>query len=937
MRACRVEPKRLGSVPAYRRASARKSPMLYARYASLSLLLLTVLLTVVPAPGQTRRRPPPPVASPKSAPIRGLAEQAQRGELTFARFSNGLRLICGERHGSELAAVTVQLGFGEADEPPAAPGAAWAVAHGLLTEAERAELATAGATLDIGVGAQATTLTATAPATRMADIAKLLLRAVARAGFGEDQLRAGAAQAGRAWDACQSRAEAISRAAWLALAAGRKRASPLSGESFKAVTLEAAGAFHAANLTPRKTVVAVTGDISLVAALRAIADATANWNPKPAAVTPAPPAGERYHAEQGAQGRTRVQLGYALPALRDEERVALDIVCAALALGRRARLTEALVENRQLASEVAARLEATAQSATLRISLNVHPERLDRAEVLTLEAIERLRRERLSEGELQRAKAQLELERALESDDASDWSRQLAQVESSVGLLTWLDDADRLDSIDSEQVRAVAAKHLTASRLVVYEYAAATAPPRTFTPEKFFETVGLLVPQTLVADIPPGEATDAPETVVVSAKPRPKAKDGGLVALPPAEPVREYATLRGPRALVRPDPARPLVAIGFYFQGGRFVEDEITAGVTELMLRVMTRSSAKYAPDGLLDEIERFGGRLQIVNERDFFGFELCVVAPQAEAALRRLVTLVERPSFDAAAVKAERERLLAEQKSRAADSVELAAWLARRSLFPAHPYGFPPLGVAGTVGKLDEGAVQRWHAATIQRQLPIVVIVGGTQGSTLVTRDITEGFVRRETDASLKARVAQPADAPLARESASGTRDIAAFALATPGGRDADDRWAALAACLARRLEAEDFRFTARFAPALQRGELLVIGEGQPDSLPRLIEAIERALSELSKRPPSADEWRLAAQQAATEIARATDAALGRSRAYATAVYLGRAPSEVDVAPMSIRQAAALSSDILETLSGAAAGRGLVRGARLAQPKAAP
>lgn len=631
-------------------------------------------------------------------------------------------------------------------------------------------------------------------------------------------------------------------------------------------------------------------------------------------------------------------IGYALPALRDEERVALEIICAALASGRRARLSEALVENRRIASEAAARVDADAQKTTLCISLSVHPERLDRAEALTIEAVERLRRERLSEGELQRAKAQLELDRLTAGDRVDAWARQLAAAEFGPGVLKWLDDFDRLENLTAEQVRAVAAKHLTATRLVVFEYEAATAPLRTFTPEKFFETVGLLVPQTLVADIAPNETADAPETVVVPTKPRPKAaKDGGLVVLPPAEPVREYATLRGPRVLVRPDPARPLTAIGLYFQGGRFIEDETNAGITELMLCVMLRSSVKYAPDGLLDEVERLGGRLYIVNERDFFGFELCVVARHAEPALRRLVTLVERPNFDASVVSAERERLLAEQKARATNPVELASWLARRSLFPSHPYGFPPLGVAGTVGKLDETAVQRWYAATIQRQLPIVVIVGGTQGSTLVTRDITEGFVRRETDTSLKARVAQPAASPLVQESTTGTRDVVAFAFATPGGRDADHRWAVLATCLARRLEAEALHFTVQFAPALQRGELLVVGEGRPDDAPRLVEAVERAVRELEKRPPSADEWRAAGRRAATEAVRANDAVQSRSRGYATAVYLGVAPSEVDTAAMSIRQTTAPSADFWEEISIGAAGRGVVRGARLARTKRMP
>ncbi len=904
------------------------------------LLLLIGWATGEPAAGQTRRRTSPPAtpsapAPPKPAPIRGLVEQTQRGALTLMRFSNGLRLVCGERYSTELVSVAARLGFGDADEPETASGVAWVVAQGLLTEADESELSSIGATVETLVEAHGTTLTITAPARHLTTAVGLLMRALARLEFSEGQLQKGQAQAARHHLNSRMYTGHLARAAWLRLAAGRQSGVPDTEAHFKSITLETARTFHAAHLAPRQTVLAITGNLNLVEVLRVVAEANAGWKPEAASATPRTLTGRQYRADRGPQNHTWVHVGYILPALRDEERAALEIIRAALVLGARSRLQDALVENRQIASEVRAHFEPTPQGATFCLGLNVQPERLDRAEALTLEAVERLRRERLSDGELQRARAQLELERALGSDRLGDWAQQLAGVESTFGLMAWLDDLDRIVELDAEQVRTVAARYLVVSRLVVHEYEAATASLRTFTPEKFFETVGLLVPGTLVADIPAGETTDAPETVVVPTKPLPKTKEGGVSVILPAEPVREYATLRGPRVLVRPDPSHPLVAIGLYFQGGRFVEDERTAGVTGLMLRVMRRYTAKQTPDGILDELERLGGRLHVVNERDFFGFELCVLARHAEAALRRLVALVERPVFEAAGVTAERERLLAEQK--AARPLEVAVWLARKSLLPSHPYGFPALGVNGTVRNLDESAVQRWYAATVQRQLPILVIVGGTQGSALVTRDITEGFMRRETDTSLKARVAQPAASPIVQEVTTGTRDIVACALATPGGREADHRWSVLATWLDHRLKAnrsDGEVFRVQFAPALQLGELLVVGEGEPEDAPGLTESIARALRDLAKQPPSADAWQRAAQEVATRTAETTETVRGRTRAYATAVYLGVAASEVDTAAAGIRQLPLPDAETWEGFSIEAAGRGLVRGTRLARPK---
>ncbi|MGQ9896079.1 MAG: M16 family metallopeptidase [Acidobacteriota bacterium] len=904
------------------------------------LLLLIGWATGEPATGQTRRRVPPPLTPPaptKPTPIRGLVEQTQRGVLTLVRFSNGLRLICGERYSTELVSVSAQLGFGEINEPESASGIAWVVAYGLLSEADESELASIGATVETAVEAQRVTLAITASAKHLTTVVGLLVRALSRPDFSEHQLQRGQTQAARNHLVSRLHTGHLSRLAWSVLAAGHQPSVPNTDVHFKAVNLETARAFRLAHLSPRKVVLAVTGNLNLSEVLRVVAEGNSGWKSESAAVTPQRLTGRQYHADRSPQNRTWVHLGYVLPAVPNEERRALDIIRAALSLGARSRLQDALVEKRQIASDVRTYLEATPQGTTFCFGLNVQPERLDRAEALVIEAIERFRRERLSKGELQRARAQLELERALEGDCLAAWAHQLISAESTCGLLTWLDDLDRLGDCDAEQVRAVAAKYLVASQLVVHEYEASTAPLRTFTPEKFFETVGLLVPGTLASDIPASEITDAQETVIVPTKKTPKAKESGLFSLPPAEPVREYATLRGPRVLVRPDPSNSLVAIGLYFQGGRFIEDEQTAGITELMLRVIMRYTVKQATAHLLDELERLGGCLQIVNERDFFGFELYVLARHAEEALRRLVALVERPSFEAANVKAERERLLAEQRMQAARPIELAVWLARKSLLPSHPYGFPALGVNSTVRNLDESAVQRWYATTIQRQLPIIVIVGGTQGSALVTRDITEGFTRRETDTSLKARVARPAVSPIVQDITSGARDILACALATPGGRESDHRWSVLATWLENHLNAnrgDGETFQVKFTPALQLGEVLIIGESEPEGMSRLTERIARTLRDLARQPPPADAWRQAMQETMTRIAQVTDTVRGRTRAYATAVYLGIAASEVDTSPASIRQLPPLPAESWEGFTLETAGRGMVRGAPLARPK---
>jgi zinc protease len=288
------------------------------------LLLLVGWAMGEPAAGQTRRRTSPPVTSPapapaKPSPIRGLVEQTQRGVLTLIRFSNGLRLVCGERYSTELVAVAARLGFGDADEPETASGVAWVVAHGLLAEADAAELAAIGATVETVVEAHGATLTITAPAKHLATAAGVLLRALARLEFSEGQLQKGQVQAARHHLESRLHSGHLSRSAWLALAAGRQSGVPDTEAHFKAISLETARAFHTAHMSPRRTVLAVTGNLNLAETLRVVAEVNAGWKPEAVAATPRTLTGRQYRADRGPQNHTWVHLGYVLPTLRDED------------------------------------------------------------------------------------------------------------------------------------------------------------------------------------------------------------------------------------------------------------------------------------------------------------------------------------------------------------------------------------------------------------------------------------------------------------------------------------------------------------------------------------------------------------------------------------------------------------------------------------------
>jgi zinc protease len=75
-------------------------------------------------------------------------------------------------------------------------------------------------------------------------------------------------------------------------------------------------------------------------------------------------------------------------------------------------------------------------------------------------------------------------------------------------------------------------------------------------------------------------------------------------------------------------------------------------------------------------------------------------------------------------------------------------------SLFPDHPYGLPRFGLAEVIKSATDEKIEAWHGKTIRRQFPLVVIVGDTDGSALVSRVFSDGLRRGELDKTIKANL---------------------------------------------------------------------------------------------------------------------------------------------------------------------------------------
>ncbi len=498
----------------------------------------------------------------------------------------------------------------------------------------------------------------------------------------------------------------------------------------------------------------------------------------------------RYGADRGDISQSIVTLGFETVGMNSKEWPAIEVLAALLGRGRGSRMHGALVDGLQVASRVEANYLPLPDKGLLITQIWSPPDLIDKAESAFFREADLLRREFPGEGELARAKVMLEKSFVDRTGTYPGRALALARAEALTGDYdAVVNYRNRIRAVTGQDVQQVAAKYLMLTSTSVHEYEPRSAPARTFDAESFAATVrawaaGFAQPE---GDIKVAATSDDPRLPAAKqGDERPAQEQAMLASMKPLE-VRDFSTLNGPRAFVREDHTQPKVTIAILFQGGRLTEDETTSGTTELMLRSMLYGTARRPYAQVVNDLEQLGAEIDVLVEPDYAGLVLSVLARNSERALKIVRDIIEDAAFrddDIMRARAVQIGLIRESSD---SSTARTKEMLFQSLFPGHPYAFPSHGREQVLAALDRDKLLKWHEQTINRQLPLFIIVGDTDGSALVSSVIASGFKRREVDDSIKVKIPQAPKTGEKIEQRPRSQTILALGSAGPKG-DSDD-----------------------------------------------------------------------------------------------------------------------------------------------------
>jgi zinc protease len=449
------------------------------------------------------------------------------------------------------------------------------------------------------------------------------------------------------------------------------------------------------------TVVAV-GDFDSATLLRQIEAAFAGAAPsgvrRSRPVEP-PQRTPRFCALERDFERAALELCWPAVSFRHPDAPLLDLLAFVLGQGDSSRLDRRVKEELGLADRIDASCYTPLDAGSFGIGADLDAERAPALIEAVVREVEALRREAVSDEELEKARRNFLAAKAWEQESVGGMARKLG----SAALLTGDPEFEerylaRVREATREDLRRVAEHWLVPER------------------------------QTLTVVAPTGAAP-------VEAACRAAAARGAAgVARRHAPPARgssasprthAYTLGAGVRLLVQPRREIPVVAARAALLGGQLAESEASAGLGAFASSMWLRGTEARGAAAFAERVEALAADVDGFSGRSSCGVSLDCPAESFESVLELFAEALLAPAFDEEEIERERRDTLA-SLARREDRLAVRAFdLFASAHWERHPYRLPPPGTPETVARFGQGDLAAHHERLVRADNLVIAIAG--------------------------------------------------------------------------------------------------------------------------------------------------------------------------------------------------------------------
>ena len=197
--------------------------------------------------------------------------------------------------------------------------------------------------------------------------------------------------------------------------------------------------------------------------------------------------------------------------------------------------------------------------------------------------------------------------------------------------------------------------------------------------------------------------------------------------------VKTTRLANGLTILTEPMPGLRSVSLGIWVRRGSRHEPPALNGISHFIEHALFKGSNRRTAHQIATEGDRLGGQLDAYTTHELTGFATKVVDTALPQAFDLLVDLVTNPKFDEVDLEREQGVIIEEMKMIEDTPDELLGELFNAAYFPDHSLGRPIEGTVETVSSFNRARTAEFHAENYAPANLVLAAAGNVQHERLV------------------------------------------------------------------------------------------------------------------------------------------------------------------------------------------------------------
>jgi len=391
----------------------------------------------------------------------------------------------------------------------------------------------------------------------------------------------------------------------------------------------------------------------------------------------------------------RVDLSWPASRFRDRDATHLDLLAYVLGECESSRLVRKIREGEALVDRIDAGAYTPLDRGLFSIGFETDANRLLDATRRVIEEVDRLRREPVSDAELERARVNFLASEQFDRESVSGVASKLGSFEA-IGR-GWQSEAEVLETLRNttpNDLLQAAQQYLLPEALTI-----AALIPESTDPGLDEQAIRRAVAQGVEAAAEPKqvahEETNTPKQQTTAAgQPTDRLRFGPMRPAADGAGERLDATLANGLDLhVLRRPEVPIVAIRLASLGGLLCENESNSGLTRFLAAMWTRGTRMDSAAGFARKSEELAAEIDGFSGRNSIGLTLDCLSENLEPAFDLFSQALLEPRLDPEEIERERRETLAALERRHDSLGQQAFQLFARTEFEQHPYRMTILG----------------------------------------------------------------------------------------------------------------------------------------------------------------------------------------------------------------------------------------------------